>query len=100
MELKESTEAIAKLLNLGPEALALFLIADVRQYNLTGKHIGQKASNYTTGGAGTDNPKAPQMCDPDVLQKDYLNYVSQQGLARENALPFDQWKAQYRPQCP
>ena len=100
MELQESIDTLTKLVNITPAALAIFLIADVRQYNLTGKHIGQKVSNYTTGGAGTNNPTAPSRCDPDVLQHDYLQYVQQEGLSRRNPLSFDDWKAANRADCP
>jgi hypothetical protein len=93
-------ETLEKLLEAAPEALALFLLVDVRQYNLTGKHIGQSKSLATVGGAGGSQGGNVNVCDSAVLQKDYLDYVAGEGLARRNALSFGDWKAQYRSQCP
>jgi hypothetical protein len=100
MDDNEKLRILEILAGIAPEALGVFLVLDVRQYNLTGKHIGQTRSLATVGGAGGSQGGNVNVCDSAVLQKDYLDYVAGEGLARRNALSMSDWKAQYRPQCP
>ena len=101
------TEDILKWLNLllsaGPEAIAMFIVLDVRQVNLTGLHIGQVpklAGNGSTG--GSDNQKPTNSCPYSngqltVLYDRYM--VAYERMNIPVPLSYVQWLAQTYPQC-
>jgi hypothetical protein len=85
----------------GPEGFILFIFADVRQKNLTGKHFFEKdsAAGATKGTQPTDKPTSACPLNNAQLDFAYLQYVQQEGLSRRNPVSKDVWIASNYPQC-